>query len=127
MAERFTKLYASDGVPWLPDIPVLLMAGALLRDEYSGNLLCQLRLRSVSDRTVRAVTVRIELQDAAGRTLKPVKRHQFQDLSLQRDAETGSRTAIVLPRRDARAFSACVEEVVFDDGGIWHPAPELIR
>ncbi len=119
MAQRYTKLFTLQQIPWLPGSPVILMAGALLKDSYSGDLLCQLRLHSLSSLPVKSVSVLIQMLDTAGQPLEPAIRHQYLDLSLGRDDEAGPQTAIILPRRDARGFSATVEQVVFEDNSIW--------
>ena len=124
MAGRFTKIYTLEHMPWLRGAPVLLMSGALLRDGYSGNLLCQFRLHSLSDRPVKSVSVLIRMLDIAGQPLEPELKHQYLDLSLRRDEEAGVQTAIVLPRRDARSFTVTVAQVIFEDNSIWEPDPD---
>ncbi|MBO7422365.1 MAG: hypothetical protein J6T99_03120, partial [Oscillospiraceae bacterium] len=115
MADRFTKLYVSETIPYVQDMPVLLMAGSLLRDAYSGELVTQLRLHSLSEIPIKAITVLIHMLDISGEVLGPEVRHQYLDLKLLQDDEMGRDTAIILPRRDARSFLATVEEVIFDD------------
>lgn len=121
MAERYQNLHVLHDMQYLPGAPVLLMAGSLLRDSYSMDLLCQLRLHSLSRETIKAVTVVICMLDPAGDVLVPSVRHQYLDLSLLQDEEFGQNTAIVLPRRDARAFTANVQEVIFEDNRRWKP------
>lgn len=124
MADRFTKIFTLEHIPWLPGSPVLLMAGALLRDGYSGDLLCQFRLHSLSEKPVKSVSLLIRMLDTAGQWLEPVLQHQYLDLSLLRDEETGTQTAIVLPRRDARGFIARVAQVIFEDNTLWQADPD---
>ena len=119
MADRFTKLYVSETIPYVQDMPVLLMAGSLLRDAYSGELVTQLRLHSLSEIPIKAITVLIHMLDISGEVLEPEVRHQYLDLKLLQDDEMGRDTAIILPRRDARSFLATVEEVIFDDNSRW--------
>ena len=126
MAERYTRLHALESMPYLPGAPVLLMAGALLRDGYSGDLICQLRLHSLSEKPIKAVTVRIRMLNTAGDYLEPDILHQYLDLHLEQDDEFGKNTAIILPRRDARAFTATVDEVIFDDDEYWHPEEDAV-
>ena len=124
MAKRFTRLYATDTMPYVQGVPVLLMAGSLLRDGYSGDLIAQMKLHSLSELPIKAVTVLIQPLDISGGVLGPAVRHQYLDLSLQQDDETGRDTAIILPRRDTRAFRATVEEVIFEDNSRWQPEPD---
>ena len=120
MADRFTKLYTSETIPYIQDMPVLLMAGSLLRDAYSGELITQLRLHSLSIKPIKAITVLIQMLDISGEKLEPEVRHQYLDLNLVQDDEIGRETAIILPRRDARSFRATVEDVIFEDNSRWH-------
>ena len=123
MAKRFTKLYAAETIPYVQGAPVLLMAGSLLRDGYSGDLITQLKLHSLSKLPIKAVTVLIQPLDISGEVLEPAIRHQYLDLSMQQDDETGRDIAIILPRRDARAFRATVEEAIFGDNSRWQNIP----
>ena len=66
----------------------------------------------------------IQPLDISGEVLEPAVRHQYLDLSLQQDDETGRDTAIILPRRDARSFRMTVEEVIFGDNSRWHSEPD---
>ena len=126
MADRFTKLYASETIPYIQDMPVLLMAGSLLRDAYSGELITQLRLHSLSIKPIKAITVLIQMLDISGEELEPEVRHQYLDLNLVQDDEIGRETAIILPRRDARSFRATVEDVIFEDNSRWHSEPDTV-
>ena len=126
MADRYTKLYTLERMPYSPESPVLLMAGSLLRDSYSGDLVIQLRLHSLSELPIKAVTVLIRMLDISGEELEPEVRHQYLDLTLCQDNEIGRDTAVILPRRDARAFQAVVEEVIFEDNSRWQSGPETV-
>ena len=119
MAERFTRIYSLDGMRFTPSSPVLIVAGALLADAYSGELLCQLRLRSLSAKCIKAVTATVQMLNIAGLPMGRALRHNYLDLELHRDDEFGRDTAIVLPSREARAFTVAVTKVVYADNSIW--------
>ena len=70
MADRFTKLYTSETIPYIQDMPVLLMAGSLLRDAYSGELITQLRLHSLSIKPIKAITVLIQMLDIPSEAIR---------------------------------------------------------
>ena len=48
MAERFTKLYELPGGLYAPGAPVLIRAGALLRDNLAKNTVVQMKLYNLS-------------------------------------------------------------------------------
>ena len=125
MAERYTRIYSLEGPCWVEGLPLLIQAGALLEDGYSGELVCQLKLQSLSEKPIKAATVRIRMLDIAGQPLTPTKSYQYLDLALQRGEVCGQNTAIILPRRDARAFSVTLCQVIFADNSRWEAEETL--
>ena len=119
MSERYTRIFSLDSLRYTQGAPLLITAGALLQDSYSGDLLCQLKLQSLTELPIKAATVSIRMLDIAGDPLPPEKSHQYLDLKLQRGEEFGRDTAIILPRRDARAFDVRLSEVIFSDNSRW--------
>ena len=122
MEQRYTRIFALDAMVCTPGAPVLIEAGALLRDSYSGELLCQLKLSSLSEAPIKAVTAEIRMQDIALAPIGAPVQHQYLDLALSRGEAFGRDTAIILPRRDARAFTVSLTEVIFSDNSRWYPA-----
>lgn len=131
MTERFKRLFSGVKNVYAKGAPLLISAGALLQDSYSGNLLAQVKYKSVSLKKITAVTVAVTMLDAAGKSLGEPVKHKYENLNISRDGEFGRSAAIVLPDPAVRAFSVDVLEVVFDDGdtwtaqGPWEPLKEL--
>ena len=63
MAQRFTKLYELPSGCYAPCAPVMIRAGALLRDNYSKNAVVQLRLYNLDERTIRGAVTAISRAD----------------------------------------------------------------
>ena len=126
MAERFTKLYQQEAFRYAAQCPLMITGASLLADSYSRDLLCQLKLRSLSEQPIKAATVEIQMLDIAGDPLPPLKQFQYLDLQVERDGEFGQQTAIVLPRRDARGIRAQVSELVYDDNSRWHGGTDCL-
>lgn len=124
MAERFKRLFTAESHQFTAGAPLLIMAGALLQDIYGGNLLAQIKYRSISQKAISAVTVSITMLDAAGKSLGEPVQYKYQNLNIFRDGEFGRNTAIVLPDPAAHAFSVAVTEVVFGDSSVWSCAGE---
>lgn len=120
MSERYTKLFALPENLYAAGAPVIISAGALLKDNQRGNILAQLKLRSITDKVIKAVTVSIKPLDTAGVSLGDSVRYQYLDLQVQRDTDFGQKTAIPLSNPAIRYFSAIVTEVVFTDLSVWH-------
>jgi len=119
MSERYSRLFALPNDLYATGSPVVIAAGALLKDNQTGKVLAQLKLRSISSKQIKAVKVCITSMDTVGRTLGEAVEHQYLDLNISRDAEFGQKAAIALPDSSTRSFSATIEEVAFADNTIW--------
>ena len=71
MTERYTYLYHLPRDLYAPGCPVLIAAGALVRDNHTDRYLAQLKLQRISGKPIRSVTVEILPLDAQGRVLIP--------------------------------------------------------
>ena len=69
MRKRFTRLLRLDHMFYAQEAPVLISGGTLLREEESGNLLCQVTLHSLSEKEIRMVQVAVQMLDAEGNIL----------------------------------------------------------
>lgn len=118
MAERYTTLYSLPGALFREGAPVMICAGAMLRDNVSGNYIAQLKYYNLGKRTLSGMTVALSLFDGAGRPIGEEQVRRF-SLSAEPDTEFGQKKALLLPYRNARSFTARVSEVRFADGGVW--------
>ncbi len=119
MSERYKKLYHLKRRLYAPESPVIIESGALLLEQSSNALLCQLCFRSIQERPIKALRAVVQLRDERGRALgKPVD-HRYLDLELQREEEYGRDTAIVLPPERAASFTVRLSQVSFADGEVW--------
>lgn len=119
MAERYSQLFTLPANLYSEGSPVLIEAGALLRDNVTGGVLAQLKIKSISNKKIKALTVGIIPYDVAERQLSDAVMHQYLDLSLGRDSEFGQKNAIALPDPATRSFKVYVSELVFDDNSIY--------
>lgn len=131
MAERYTRLFALPSNLYTEGAPLLVAAGALLKDTVTGKVLAQLKFTSLSDKTVKAVKVRVTPFDTVGRPLGEAVSFIYLDLAVTRDNDFGQKTPIPLAESAARSFAVTVEEVAFVDnslwslpaGAVWEPLP----
>ena len=119
MAGRYSQLFTLPVNLYSKGSPVLIEAGALLRDNVTGGVLAQLKIKSISNKIIKALTVGIIPYDVAERQLSDAVMHQYLDLSLGRDSEFGQKNAIALPNPATRSFKVYVSELVFDDNSIY--------
>ena len=102
MSERYTKLFSLPKNLYIPGAPVLLAAGALLKDNQTETTLAQLKFRSISMKAIKAVIAVVDAFDVSGAALGGVTEYQYLDLTAERDAEFGQRQAIPLPNANTR-------------------------
>lgn len=119
MSERYTRLFALPENLYAAGSPVLLSAGALLKDNQAGRVLVQLKLRSLSPMNIKAVKVSVRPFDTVGAPLGEAVERQYLDLTAARGDEFGTKSPIVMPDAATRSFSAVVTEVAFADNRVW--------
>lgn len=119
MSERFSKLFALPENLYCAGAPVVIAAGAIQKDNETGRIFGQLKLRNIQDKVVKAVKVSLSPFDTAGKPLGGPIEHQYLDLSAPRDGEFGTKSPIKLADANTRSFAVSVAEVVFTDGSVW--------
>ena len=104
MSERYTRLFALPGCLCSRSAPAAILAGALLKDNETGEILAQLKLKNVQAKPIKALTISLQALDTAGQKLGSPVSHPYLDLSIPQDGEFGQKEAIVLPHVTARGF-----------------------
>ena len=122
MSERYTRLYSLPENQYQAGSPLVVSAGALLKDSTTGKVLIQLKFRNISDKTIKSVKVRITSYDTAGTELKGIDCFSYLDLSAGLDDEFGAKTPILLPDTATRSFTVEILSVVYSDGQIYEPS-----
>lgn len=130
MSERYTKLFSLPPDLYAEGSPLVISAGNLLKDNVTGRVLVQLKIKNLSSKGVKAAKVAIRTQDTAGRPLEDPVVFEYLDLSVRRGEEFGQKVPIPLPNPSARGFTAEVREAVFSDNSTyegtdapWEPLP----
>ncbi len=127
MKKKSSQVFVLENIPYSVGAPVAITSGCLVKDGVSGRPRCQLEMAGLSEDPVRAVTVLVTPTDAEGKALEPAQRQRFSGLSTKKDGRIGGKTELVLNNRDAGAFTAAVEEVVFADGRSWQADEQTER
>ena len=120
MSERYSKLFSLPENLYAEGSPVIIAAGALLKDNQTGRVIAQLKLRNINSKAIKAATVSLSLMNTAGNPLGESVRYEYLDLSSTRDTDFGSKSAIPLPDASTRSFSVAVAEVIFADKSVWN-------
>lgn len=124
MSERYSRVFALPENLYAVGSPVVIAAGTLLKDNQTGRIVAQLKFRSISNKIIKAVKVRLDLFDTAGSSIAESVVFDYLDLSASRDAEFGQKTPVPVPDNKARSYKAAVTEVVFADKTIWTATDE---
>lgn len=119
MSGRFEKLYTLSSRLYAPSMPIIIVAGALLKDTQTGKVLAQLKFKNINSKVIKAVTVSLLPLDTANQPLGEKETHQILDLTANRDDEFGQKTPLYFSNNTTRAYQVVVEEVVFSDNTVW--------
>lgn len=122
MSERYEKLFSLPQNFYAQGSPLLIEAGNLLKDTQTGRVLAQLKLKNVSDRTVKAATVAIRALDTMGRPLDGDTEKEYLDLQVAPGERFGQKLPVLMPNASTRGFEAAVSAVVFEDNSDWKGA-----
>lgn len=121
MSKRYVRLFSLPENLGLEDCPIVISAGALLKDTATEKILAQLKLRNLSPRKVTAVQIKINAYDPAGVELGGVDTFSYHGLNIPIDGEFGTQTPIYLPDAATRSFTVDILSVTFADGSIYQP------
>ena len=120
MSERYARLFSLPENLYQPGSPVMILAGALLKDNQTGGILALMKFKNVGTKPIRGLKVRFFPQDLTGIDLDQPLEHQYLDLNAARDGEFGQKEPVALPNAVTRAFRVVVFQVVFADGTLWN-------
>ena len=119
MSERYSRLFALPEDLYCVGSPVVIAAGALLKDNQTGKVIGQLKLRSISPKAIKAVKVKLNLFDTAGNPIGEAVAHTYLDLNARRNEEFGQKSPVAVAESQTRSYQASVTEVVFEDQSVW--------
>lgn len=119
MSERYARLFSLPENLYFVGAPVVIAAGALLKDNQTGKVLAQLKIQNISGKAIKAVTVAIVPLDTVGKPLGETVNYQYLDLNVVRDADFGQKIPIALPDAATRSVTISVSEVIFADNTVW--------
>ena len=120
MSERYARLFSLPENLYQPGSPVMILAGALLKDNQTGGILALMKFKNVGEKPIRGLKVRFFPQDLTGIDLDQPLEHQYLDLNAARDGEFGQKEPVAFPNAVTRAFRVEVFQVVFADGTLWN-------
>ena len=114
MAERFSRLFSLPENLYTPGSPLVIAAGALLLDNQSGSVVAQLKLRSISDKVIKAVRVAVTGLDGQDQE-RCREEFSYEGLNAARDSLFGAKQAIRMSDAAVRSFTVQLLAVSFAD------------
>lgn len=118
MVDRYKKKFALPGMLYADTAPVIIAGGALLEDSSTNKLLLQLKFKSISEKTIKSLRVKIIPFSETKEKLSPLE-YNYASLEAKRDSEFGQKSAIVMQDESAVSFDVIVLEVIFADDSRW--------
>ncbi len=120
MSERYSRLFSLIENLYAEGAPVIISAGALLKDNQTGKVLAQLKFTNIQEKQIKALKVKIYQKDTVGNALGEPIEYQYLDLTAKRDSEFASNVPIILSDAATRSFDVEVTETIFTDNSIWN-------
>ena len=117
MSERYKRLFALPENLHTEDAPVVIAVGVLLKDNQTGRVLAQLKLKNVSEETIKSVKVSIQAFGKSGVEAKEIH-YEYANISVKSGEEFGSKTPIEMNNK-ILYYSAVITEVLFENGTAW--------
>lgn len=115
MAARFERLYEFPKNLYSAGSPIVVAAGALLKDTQTGNIIAQIKFQSVSTKRIKALKLSLDAFDISGNSLQKVEEYQYLDLNIGNGDFFGFNKAVVMPDNVTRVVKIAKITVVLED------------
>ena len=119
MSERFVRLFTAESNLHVDGSPVIIKAGALLKDTVTAKIIAQLKFLNLSGKTISYLRVYICPLDAMNHRMCEAIPYEYLDISIPPCKEFGSKQPLFMPNASTRAFEIFGCDVRFKDGTSW--------
>lgn len=119
MADRFSRLFMLGKEIYSSGSPVIIAAGALLKDSVTDSIVAQLKFQNLFTQPVAAAKIKIRAYDIAGKEITGVDEYQYLDLDVHTGEYWGADKAIIMPDAGTRSFSVEQISVLFSGSSSW--------
>ncbi len=124
MSERYSRLFSLPENLYTKGAPVIISAGALLKDNKTGNIIAQLKFQNIDKKTVKAIKVLVHQLDTVNQPVGEDIVQVYLDLEAGQGDEFGQKVPIALGHQSTRAFTAEVTWAVLEDNSVWEMSSE---
>ena len=115
MSDRFINVFSLTPNLHTAGCPIIVEAGALLKDTETGNMIAQLKMKNIGEETIVSCKVSLKAFENNGAEVEGVKDYSYLDLSAAAGEEFGGKTPVFLPVDITRSFTVRINEIVFED------------
>lgn len=119
MTSRFQEVFRLPSQQYIEGSPVIIEAGALQKDEQTGKILAQIKIKNISPNIIVGCKVFIRAFELSGAELQGIDSFSYLDISVARGGDFGTKVPVFLPNDLTRKFSVAVTEVLFNDNTMW--------
>lgn len=123
MTSRFQEVFRLPSQQYIEGSPVIIEAGALQKDEQTGKILAQIKIKNISPNIIVGCKVFIRAFELSGAELQGIDSFSYLDISVARGGDFGTKVPVFLPNDLTRKFSVAVTEVLFNDNTMWKSDP----
>lgn len=124
MDSRYTELSRLSGL-YLRGCPIIIEAGAILKDNYQSKVLLQLKFRNLSKDAVRSCKIIVRAFEIDGTELPGIESYSYLDINIPQGMEFGSREAVYLPDPITRKVEINIISVTFSEYS-WNNPGEIL-
>lgn len=124
MAERYSRIYTLPGNLYSDNAPVIIAAGALLKDNQTGKLLAQLKIQNLDAHIVTGISLSFVLFNADGEPIGNPFVYHYNDISVEENCFFGQKEPVVLPMCDANSYQVNIQSVILSGNKVWEQERE---
>lgn len=127
-AERYKYLVDFVQDHYILGCPAVIEKGALLQDTLNDTVILRLRVRNVSRKTIKYLSILVNMYDDANDPLFDEKPQDFAylDLSVNQRESFGDNQANILIDANTRKVKIIIEKIVFTDETVWRNEDEEV-
>ncbi len=119
MSERYSKIFSLPENLYSESAPVIIKAGALLRDNNTSWLIAQLKFQNITDKIITRVKVELIQQDSFSHPVGDPLTYEYSYLNVERGSDFGSQSPIKISNSGVTSYTVRVIGVYFADGTTW--------
>ena len=118
VSKRYETIFESEKIKYQIKTNILLEKVSLLRDNESNNLFVRCLFRSIAERPINALLLKINAMDIWGSGIAGVDEYQLLDLRTRRGDVFGQTVAIPMPDSNTRKVDVFIKKILYEDGSM---------